>query len=61
MLGLYNSVRFLPHMVYSDQLIIRFGYQSSVELDIRNIENIQIAKDKGGIGGRIPNKPTMLC
>lgn len=49
MIGLYNSVRFLPHNFYGDKLIIRFGYQSSIELDIRNIESIKTAREQGGI------------
>ena len=56
MIGLYNSVRFLPHIIYFDKLIIRYGYQSSVELDIRNIESIKTAKKQGGIGGGIPKE-----
>src|SRR5699024_1871679 len=28
-IGLYNSVRSLPHIITSDKIIIRFGYQSS--------------------------------
>ncbi|RPF54455.1 hypothetical protein EDC24_1658 [Aquisalibacillus elongatus] len=49
MIGLYNSVRFLPHNFYGDKLIIRFGYQSSIELDITNIESIKTAREQGGI------------
>jgi hypothetical protein len=56
MIGLYNSVRFLPHIIYFDKLIIRLGYQSNIELDIRNIESIQTAKKQGGIGGKIPKE-----
>lgn len=56
MIGLYNSVRLLPHFIYIDKLIIRLGYQSSIELDIRNIESIQIAKKQGGIGEKIPEE-----
>ncbi|MGE7184772.1 hypothetical protein ACQKKK_12465 [Peribacillus sp. NPDC006672] len=56
MIGLYNSVRLLPHLIYFDKLIIRLGYQSSIELDIRNIESIQIAKKQGGIGEKIPKE-----
>ena len=56
MMGLYNSVRFLPHIIYFDKLIIRLGYQSSIELDIRNIESIQTAKKQGGIGEKIPKE-----
>ncbi|NGP46586.1 hypothetical protein G4V62_17150 [Bacillaceae bacterium SIJ1] len=54
MMGLYNAVRFLPHHVDGDKLIIRFGYQSSVECDIRNIESIQTARKQGDIW---ENKP----
>ncbi|MGX9135104.1 hypothetical protein ACWV26_12150 [Rummeliibacillus sp. JY-2-4R] len=53
MIGLYNSVRLLPHIIYFDKLIIRFGYQSSIELDIKNIESIQTAKKQGGIGEKV--------
>lgn len=49
MIGLYNSARFLPHNFYGDKLIIRFGYQSSIELDIRNIERIETPREQGGI------------
>jgi hypothetical protein len=49
MIGLYNSVRFLPHNFYGHKLTIRFGYQSSIELDIRNIESIKTAREQGGI------------
>ena len=52
MIGLYNSVRFLPHIIYFYKLIIRLGYQISIELDIRNIESIKTAKKQGGIGGK---------
>ena len=48
MIGLYNSVRFLPHNFFDDKLIIRFGYQSSIELDFRNIETIKTAREQGG-------------
>lgn len=53
MVGLYNSARFLPHVINQDSLIIRLGYQSSVELEIRNIESIKNAK-QGGIEDKIP-------
>ncbi|MEE1130477.1 MAG: hypothetical protein UHX00_02480 [Caryophanon sp.] len=51
--GLYNSVRFLPHVLDGDTLTIRLGYQSSVEIDVRNIAEIQKPSD-GGIGQKIP-------
>lgn len=56
LIGLYNSVRFLPHIIYFDKLIIRLGYQSSIELNIRNIESIQTAKKQGEIGEKIPKE-----
>ena len=54
MVGLYNSTRFLPHIIYQDKLILRLGYQSSIELDINNIETIKSAQYQGGIGEKIP-------
>ncbi|WP_256200848.1 hypothetical protein [Virgibacillus halodenitrificans] len=53
-IGLYNSVRSLPHIITSDKVIIRFGYQSSIELEFSNIEDIKTAKEQGGIGEKIP-------
>lgn len=49
MVGLYHSVRLLPHIVYSDKFIIRIGYQSSMELDLRNIEKIKAAHAQIGM------------
>lgn len=43
MIRLYHSVRLLPHIVYPDKLIIRFGFQSSIE-----IKSITAAKEQGG-------------
>lgn len=54
MVGLYNSTRFLPHIIYQDKLILRLGYQSSIELDISNIETIKSVGYQGGIGEKIP-------
>lgn len=53
-IGLYNSVRSLPHIITSDKAVIRFGYQSSIELDISNIEDIKTAKEQAGIGEKTP-------
>ncbi|HLR68489.1 hypothetical protein [Virgibacillus alimentarius] len=53
-MGLYHSVRSLPHIITSDKVIIRFGYQSSVELEISNIKDIKTAKEQGGIGEKTP-------
>jgi hypothetical protein len=56
MIGLLNSVRILPHIIYFDKLIIRLGYQSSIELDIRNIESIKTVKERDGIGRKTPKE-----
>ncbi len=53
LVGLYHSTRSLPHVIKQDKLIIRLGYQSSIELDIRNIESIINAK-QGGIEDKLP-------
>jgi len=53
-IGLYNSVRSLPHIITSEKVIIRFGYQSSIELDISNIKDIKTAKSQGGIEEKKP-------
>lgn len=45
MIGLYNSVRFLPHIIAKDHLIIRLGYQSSIKVDSNSIETIKTAKE----------------
>ncbi|MGE7024430.1 hypothetical protein [Solibacillus cecembensis] len=55
MVGLYNSTRLLPHVINQDKLIIRLGYQSSIELDISNIESIKNAKQVG-FGDKIPKE-----
>ncbi|GGP08641.1 hypothetical protein [Oceanobacillus neutriphilus] len=54
LVGLYSSARFLPHVIGQNSLIIRLGYQSSIELNIENIESIKYAKQQGGIGDKIP-------
>lgn len=48
-IGLYNSVKSLPHIISLDRIIIRIGYQSSIKLDIRNIESVRIANEKSDI------------
>ena len=53
-IGLYNSVKSLPHIITSEKAIIRFGYQSSIELEMSNIEDIKAAKEQGGIGEKKP-------
>lgn len=42
-------------IIYFDN-IIRLGYQSSIELDIKNIESIRTAKEQGGIGEKTPKE-----
>ncbi|WP_237458647.1 hypothetical protein [Pontibacillus yanchengensis] len=53
-IGLYKSVIFLPHIIDHEKVVIRFGYQSSIKLNIRNIESIKTAKEIGGIGQKTP-------
>lgn len=53
-IALYNSVKSLPHIITPDKVIIRFGYQSNIELEISNIEDIKTAKEQGGIGEKTP-------
>ncbi|WP_078379936.1 hypothetical protein [Sutcliffiella halmapala] len=53
MVGLYNSVRFLPHMIKQGKLFIHLGFQSSIEIDIDNIESIRQAKEID-LGEKIP-------
>ncbi|WP_239984688.1 hypothetical protein [Lentibacillus sediminis] len=55
MAGFYNSASFLPHVVNKNKLIIRLGYQSSIELDLRNIESINKAEQRG-IGDKVPKE-----
>ncbi|MGE6415581.1 hypothetical protein ACQKDD_15550 [Planococcus kocurii] len=43
-IGLYNSVKFLPHVIGENYLIIRLGYQSSIKVDIHNIARTQVAE-----------------
>ncbi|MEW9503075.1 hypothetical protein [Jeotgalibacillus marinus] len=52
-LGLYNSVKYLPHASTKDKLTIRLGYQSSIEVNINNIETINKAKERE-LGVKIP-------
>lgn len=51
--GLYNSTRFLPHTINEHILTIRLGFQSQIELNIRQIDSIQTAK-QADIGTKIP-------
>ncbi|MDQ0927719.1 hypothetical protein QFZ25_001779 [Bacillus atrophaeus] len=52
MIGLYNSVKYLPHVIGKNTLIIRLGYQSGIKVDINNIEDIHTAR-KSGITDKI--------
>lgn len=45
LVGFYNSVKYLPHMITEEKIIIRLGFQSSITLDIANIERINRAKE----------------
>lgn len=50
---LYNSAKFLPHIVRKDYLIFRLGYQSSIHVNSNNIKCIQTAKESS-ITDKIP-------
>ncbi|WP_404430742.1 hypothetical protein [Sutcliffiella horikoshii] len=45
LVGFYNSAKYLPHLITQEKLIIRLGFQSSITLDIANIEQINRAKE----------------
>ena len=53
LVGFYNSAKYLPHLITQEKLIIRLGYQSSITLDIANIEQIDRAKEIE-LGMKIP-------
>ncbi len=42
--ALNNSVRYLPHLLGSDTLLIRLGFQSHVFIQLENIESINAFK-----------------
>ncbi|MBM7660359.1 hypothetical protein JOC85_001126 [Bacillus mesophilus] len=45
LIGLYHSVKYLPHVIRDGKLIIRLGFQGSIEVEIDNIEHITKAKE----------------
>ncbi len=53
LVGFYNSAKYLPHLITQEKLIIRLGFQSSITLDIANIEQINRAKEIE-LGMKIP-------
>lgn len=53
LVGFYNSVKHLPHIITHEKMIIRLGFQSSITLDIANIEQINRAKEIE-LGMKIP-------
>jgi len=53
LVGFYNSTKHLPHMITHEKMIIRLGFQSSITLDIANIEQINRAKEIE-LGMKIP-------
>lgn len=53
LVGFYNSAKYLPHIIREEKLIIRLGFQSSITLDIANIEQIARAKEME-FGMKIP-------
>ncbi|GGA67755.1 hypothetical protein [Ornithinibacillus halotolerans] len=54
MAGLYHSTRLLPHAIYDDKLLIQLGFQTRIEIDMGNIENIKTAKAQNGFGEKTP-------
>ncbi|WP_226682986.1 hypothetical protein [Sutcliffiella horikoshii] len=53
LIGFYKSTKHLPHMITQGKMIIRLGFQSSITLDIANIEQINRAKEIE-LGMKIP-------
>ncbi|WP_010199665.1 hypothetical protein [Bacillus sp. m3-13] len=53
LVGFYNSTKHLPHMISGEKIIIRLGFQSSISLDIENIEQLNRAKEIE-LGMKIP-------
>ena len=53
LVGFYNSVKYLPHMITQEKIIIRLGFQSSITINIGNIEQINRAKEIE-LGMKIP-------
>lgn len=47
MIGLYNSIRFMPHRIRDNNLTICLGFQYGVETDISNINAMKKATDTG--------------
>lgn len=52
-LALYNSAKYLPHLVAENRFIIRCGYLNSIEVDMDNVAEIQKAKEIN-MGEKIP-------
>lgn len=55
MIGHNNSIKYLPHVIKKGKLIIRLGFQSSIEIDIKNIISIKHAKESE-LGAKIPKE-----
>ncbi|UVI32974.1 hypothetical protein [Paenibacillus spongiae] len=54
MIGLYNSVRFTPHVIKEGKIMIHQGFQSRIEVDIEHIKSIHKAKESE-FGVKIPD------
>lgn len=54
LIGLYQSIKLLPHTVHNGKLTIRLGFQSSMEMSIQNIHSIHRAREID-LGESIPN------
>lgn len=53
LIALNNSVRYLPHLLGSDTLLIRLGFQSSISIQLDNIESFGGAKPVE-LGAKVP-------
>ncbi|AST91127.1 hypothetical protein ACWE42_11860 [Sutcliffiella cohnii] len=54
LVGLYNSVKHMPHEMSNGRLIIRLGFQSSIDFDLTNIAKISKAKALD-LGEKVPS------
>ncbi|MGG0813443.1 hypothetical protein ABE142_12310 [Paenibacillus alvei] len=53
MMALYNSAKYLPHLIKGNRIIIRCGYLNSIEVSLDNVAEIQKAKEIN-MGEKIP-------
>lgn len=53
MAALYNSAKYLPHLITGNRIIIRSGYLNSIEVGMDNVAEIKKAKEIN-MGEKIP-------